>query len=269
MDYRFKKILIGYDNSRASEIALDKALQTCRSFGSELYVVNVKTKQSIQADFSAIVKEKAVRYGVKINYMERRGTVSKEIAGAERDLGADLIFMGAHGKKGFQPYWIGSNTSRVVSASSCPVITVMEDSVDMKFTDIILPLDDSMETRQKVPYAVVLAKGFNATIHILALSKDKSEETKRLIVAYARQAEEYFDERNVQYTNEVRQGNNVPQTCIDYAIEKKAGLIMMMTGTEGGGWFMGSFAQQLINHSSIPICAIHSRDMLLGGATGY
>lgn len=269
MDYKFKKILIGFDNSRASEVALDKALQTCRAFGSDLYVVNVKTPKSTQADYSAIVNEKAIPYGVKVHYIERRGTVSKEIAGAERDLGADLIFMGAHGKKGFQPYWIGSNAGRVVSASSCPVITVQEDAANMSFKDIILPLDDSMETRQKVPYAVVFAKGFNATIHILAVSKDKEEDTKRRLVAYTHQTETYFDERNVPYTVELRQGNNVPQTCIDYAIEKKAGLIMMMTGTESGGWFMATYAQQLINHSTTPICAIHSRDMLLGGATGY
>ena len=269
MDYKFKKILIGYDNSRASEVALDKALQTCRAFGSDLYVVNVKTPKSTQGDYSAIVNEKALRYGVKIHYIERRGNVSKEIAGTERDIGADLIFMGAHGKKGFQPYWVGSNTGRVVSASSCPVITVQEDAANMSFKDIILPLDDSMETRQKVPYAVVMAKGFNATIHVLAISKDKSEDTKRRIEAYSRQTEIYFDERNVPYTLELRQGINVPQGCIDYAVEKKAGLIMMMTGTDGGGWFMGTYAQQLINHSTIPICAIHSRDMLLGGATGY
>jgi nucleotide-binding universal stress UspA family protein len=269
MDYKFKKILIGYDDSRASQVALDKALQTCKAFGSDLYVVNVKTAKSTQGEFSAIVNEKALQYRVKAHYIERRGTVSKEIAGAERDLGADLIFMGAHGKKGFQPYWIGSNAGRVVSASSCPVITVHEDAASMSFLNLILPLDDSIETRQKVPYAVVMAKGFNATIHILAVSKDKSEETKRLITAYLRQTEIYFDERNVRYTVELRQGNNVPQACIDYALEKKAGMIMMMTGTESSNWFMGTYAQQLINHSPIPICSIHSRDMLLAGAAGY
>ncbi len=269
MDYKFKKILIGYDNSSASEVALDKALQTCKSFGSDLYVVNVKNKNSSDSNFSDIVNKKARPYNVKVHYMERRGTVSKEIAGAERDIGADLIFMGAHGKKGFQPYWIRSNAGRVVSASQCPVITIMEDAANMNFRDIILPLDDSMETRQKVPYAVILAKGLNATIHILAVSKDKSEETKRLISAYSRQAEEYFDERNVQYTLELMQGENVPQACIDYAIEKKAGLIMMMTGTDGINWFMGTYAQQLISHSPVPVCAIHSRDVLLSGAAGY
>ncbi len=269
MDYKFKKILIGYDNSRASQVAMDKALKTCRAFGSDLYVVNVKTPKSTSDNYEAVVADMASKYGIKIHYIERRGNVSKEIAGTERDIGADLIFMGSHGKQGFQPYWIGSNTGRVVSASSCPVVSVQEDAASMDFSNIILPLDDSIETRQKVPYAVILAKAFNATIHIFAVSKDKSDETRRRIEAYARQTENYFDERNVRYTVEVRQGNPVPQACIDYGAEKKAGLIMMMTGTDGGGWFMGTYAQQLINHSNIPICAIHSRDMLLTGAAGY
>jgi len=269
MDYKFKKILIGFDNSPSSFVALDKAFQSCKAFNSDLYVVNVKSSKNNEGNYIEIINEKALKYGVKVNYMEKTGNVSKEIAGTERDIGADLIFMGTHGVNGFQPYWIGSNAIRVVSASSCPVITVQEDSANLDFRNIILPLDDSIETRQKVPYAVVMAKNFNATIHILSVSKDKNEDTKRRIAAYARQTEAYLEERGIGFTFELKQGNNVPQTIIDYAVEKKAGLIMMMTETESSSWFMGSYAQQLINHSTIPIMAIHSRDLLLTDSAGY
>jgi nucleotide-binding universal stress UspA family protein len=269
MEYKFKKILIGFDNSSASKIALEKALQTCKTFHSDLYVVNVKGSKSSEENFQAEIEAKASTYGVTAHYMEKRGNVSKEIAVTEREIGADLIFMGAHGVQGFQPYWIGSNANRVVSASSCPVITIQEDAVNADFSNIILPLDDSVETRQKVPYAIVFAKAFNATIHILAVSKDTHADTLRRITAYAHQTEKYLEERGVKYTTEIKQGNNVPQTCIDYAANKKAGLIMMMTETESSGWFMGTYAQQLINHSPTPILSIHSRDLLLTGAAGY
>ena len=269
MDYKFKKILIGFDNSEASKVALDKALQTCNAFGSDLYVVNVNSSKSVEADFKDEITQKASAFGVAIHYMEKSGNVSKEISITEREIGADLIFMGAHGVQGFQSSWIGSNAGRVVSASSCPVITVQEDSSKSNFSSIILPLDDSIETRQKVPYAIVFAKVFNSTIHILSVSKDKQEETRQRIMAYARQTEKYLDERGIANTSELRQGINVPQACIDYAIERKAGLIMMMTETVSSGWFMGTYAQQLINHSTIPILSIHSRDLLLTGAGGY
>ena len=73
----------------------------------------------------------------------------------------------------------------------------------------------------------------------------------------------------IKVTYDLRQGSSVAQTCIDYAIERNAGLIMMMTETESNNWFMGTVAQQLVNHSPVPILSIHSRDLYLSGDTGY
>lgn len=269
MEYKFRKILVGFDNSDASKVALDKALQTCKLFQSDLYVVHVKNSKSVDGDFKPWVEEAAAKQNVGLHFLERNGNVSKEISVTEREIGADLIFMGAHGVQGFQPYWIGSNSARVASASSCPVITMREDAAKADFSNIILPLDDSIETRQKVPYAVVFAKAFRSTIHILSVSKDTHEDTKRRITAYAHQTAKYLDERGIPHTFELKQGGSVPQTCIDYALEKKAGLIMMMTETESSSWFMGTYAQQLINHSPVPILSIHSRDLLLMDSAGY
>ena len=175
MDYKFKKILIGFDNSAASAIALNKALQTCKIFNTGLYVVNVKDRKSAETSYGINIQQEADKMGVEIQYIEKHGNVSLEIHATEKEINADLIFMGAHGLNGFQPYWIGSNALRVVSASNCPVITVQADSAETDFTSIILPLDNSTETRQKVPYAAVFAKAFGATIHILSVSKDKQK----------------------------------------------------------------------------------------------
>jgi len=269
MDYKFKKIMIGFDNSASSIIALDKALEFCKAFDTGLYLVNVKDPKANGNDHTEMIRLHATDSGVEINYMERSGHVNREISAVEREIGADLIFMGSHGLNGFQPYWIGSNAIRVVSASSCPVITIQADSGRADFTDIILPLDNSDETRQKVPYAAVLAKVFNSTIHILSVSKDTNEATKQKITIYARQTEKYLDKFEIKYTSELRVGHSVAQTCIDYAIERKAGLIMMMTETENNSWYMGTVAQQLINHSPVPVLSIHSRDLFHSGASGY
>ncbi|MCB9251480.1 MAG: universal stress protein [Flavobacteriales bacterium] len=269
MDYTFKKILLAYDHSGASKVALEKALYTCKAFNTGLTIVNIKNAKSTDEDFRSEVETILKNSGVAYEYVERSGNVSKEISILEREIGADLIFMGSHGVQGFQPYWIGSNAYRVVSASSCPVITIQEDSASADFSNILLPLDNSIETRQKVPYCVIFAKAFKATVHILSVSKDSSEETTMKITAYANQTANYLNERGIPNTFDIIQGQSVPQTCIDYAKEKKAGLIMMMTETESASWFMGTYAQQLINHSPIPILSIHSRDLLLMDAAGY
>ena len=260
---------MGFDNSAAAVIALRKALYTAKIFNTSLYVVNVKDPRSTENGYHINIQQEAEKIGVPIQYMEKRGNVSREIHATEKEIAADLIFMGAHGLNGFQPYWIGSNALRVVAASTCPVITVQADSAKTDFSNIVLPLDNSFETRQKVPYAAVFAQAYGSTIHILSVSKDKTEETHNRINIYGKQTMKYLDDFGIKHTFELRQGNSVAQTCIDYAIEKNAGLIMMMTETESSSWFMGTAAQQLVNHSPIPILSIHSRDLFLADTPGY
>lgn len=71
MDYKFKKILIGFDNSASSVIALQKALHTCKVFNTPLYVVNVKDPKSNAKGYNINIQEVADTFGVPIHYMEK------------------------------------------------------------------------------------------------------------------------------------------------------------------------------------------------------
>lgn len=271
MKIDFKKILVGFDNSPSAKIAIEKAMDTAALFDSEVTAVFVAKSHNDPevAENKQFIEELSARRNRNIEYIVKAGRAYKEINTLEREIGADLIVLGTHGKQGWQPFWIGSNAFRVVSASNCPVITISEGTKRHDLQDILLPLADSLETRQKVPYASVLAKAFDANIHILKVSKDKDKETQSRLNIYARQTEKYLDERGVKWTLHESLGTSVPEACINYGKEVRAGLILIMTETESAGVFMGSYAQQLINTSPIPVMSIHSRDLLVTGAVGY
>ena len=65
--------------------------------------------------------------------------------------------MGTHGASGFEKLWVGSNAYRVASAAPCPVITIRETFEKETFSRILVPLDNSKETRQKIPMAIFFA----------------------------------------------------------------------------------------------------------------
>lgn len=271
MEINFKKILVGFDNSPSAKIAIEKAMDTAALFDSEVTAVYV-TKNNTDPDVEEnrnYINEIATKRNRPIDFIVKSGRAYKEINTLEREIGADMIVLGTHGKQGWQPFWIGSNAFRIVSASNCPVITISETTKKYDLQDILLPLADSLETRQKVPYACKLAKVFGATIHILKVSKDKDKETQNRLNVYARQTEKYFDDRNIKWTLHESLGVNVTETCIKYSKEVRAGLILIMTETESSSVFMGSYAQQLVNTSPVPVMSIHSRDLLVTGAVGY
>jgi len=56
---------------------------------------------------------------------------------------------------------------------------------------------------------------------------------------------------------------------LDYSKQIRAGLIMIMADTESKSFIMGSYSQDIVNNSKVPVMVMHSRDLALTGAVGY
>lgn len=270
MDFQIKNILVGFDNSKSAKIALQKAADSAKRFDAKLHAVYVYHEG--KADPSVIqqaVKEQGAKYGLDIEFLIKTGKVYNEISALEREIGADLVIIGTHGVSGWQPFWIGSNAFRVASSANCPVITILETTKEDTLGDILLPLDDDETTRQKVPYAAMMAQAFDATVHIYSVTKNTSKSTQSKLNAYGRQTEKYFHERGIKTTLETQFGGDVTQNILDYSKKKRAGLIMIMADTESKSFVMGSYSQDIVNNSKVPVMVMHSRDLALTGAVGY
>lgn len=271
MDTRIANIVVGYDASPSSSVALDKAAELAGAFQSQLHVVySDHGDNKLDWDKAHIVlDELRMRTGIPIHIHHQQGRPFKEILHVERQIQAGLIVVGTHGHAGYMPQWLGSTAYRVVNSSRCPVIVVQESARDLSWKQILVPLVDSPESRQKLVPAALMAKKFGSTVHILGVCRKKDPEAEHQLLIYCKQAVEFFDEEGVPNTHKVVSGVNVPQTVIDYSSEVHAGLILMMTETEAGNMFMGSLAQQLINHSPIPVMAIHNKHPEGLGGSGY
>ena len=270
MDRAFKKILVAFDNSEASKVALQKACDVASKFNSEIAALFVSNgEESDFSDSKKFLEDFASSKGIELKIIEKSGRVYDEVVKVEKEGEYDLILLGSHGVKGWRPFWMGSNAFKVISSSTCPVISTQEKASELSFDHILLPLADSSASRQKVPYAALLAKAFGSTVHILGVSKGKSKDTMHHVNAYVRQTERYMAERDIKYTVSSEFGVKVPEACIAYGEKVNAGLMMIMTETESSGIFMDSYSQQLVNSSPIPVMSVHSRDTRLAGAAGY
>jgi nucleotide-binding universal stress UspA family protein len=270
MDFQIKNILVGFDNSLAAKVALHKAADTAIRFDSKLHAVYVYHEG--RADPSVIqqaVEEVGKSYKLDIEFLIKTGKVYTEISTLEREIGADMVIIGTHSVRGWQPFWIGSNAFRVASAANCPVITILETTKERPVTDILLPLDNDETTRQKVPYAAIMAEAFNATVHIYAVTKGTGSDVESKLNAYGRQTEKYLHERGIKSTFESQFGGNVTENILKYSKATKSGLIIIMADTEAKGMIMGSYSQDIVNNSKVPVMLIHSRDLALTGAVGY
>jgi nucleotide-binding universal stress UspA family protein len=277
--FDIKKILIPIDFSETSMLAIEHAGFTAQLFKAELVLLHVVEKHWEQ--FSIVAPELIVsppsdlmnaiekklgevattirsKYGVKSTTVLTTGNIFNEILSISKEQSVDLVVMGTHGISGFVEFFIGSNTFKMVTQSDCPIISVQVHSNRLGFKEILLPIDDSAHSRQKVNHAIVLAKHFASKIHILGLADSDDETERKKFEIKLDQIEEYIKKCDLPYSRKTVDGKNQAKTSYDYAKSINADLIVIMTDQDENitGRLMGTYAQQIINHSKIPVLTI-------------
>jgi nucleotide-binding universal stress UspA family protein len=137
-----KKILVATDFSAGSDEALDEAIEIGKPSDAEVEVMHVLELAEefpfgttyFDADYGLLyagidkqLSERADRVraaGLPCTTKIIEGNAVREITQRGRDVGADLIVVGTHGRTGVAHAMLGSVAERVVRRASCPVLTV-------------------------------------------------------------------------------------------------------------------------------------------------
>jgi nucleotide-binding universal stress UspA family protein len=275
-DFKTKRIAVPTDYSASATVALEYAVELAKVFDASITLIHVLEEGAYAGIFSPsnkteyVEKERAQlrlqdeahrlekEHGISVSQVIRSGRVYDEIILAVEEAEADLVVMGTHGVSGWAEFFAGSNAFRVVTQTPCPVLTIQEHAKKRGFKNIILPLDRTPETRQKVQYASTLAKKFGATIHIASLLLEDSEEVRYDFAKKVKQITDYLDKEGIAHEENILIGDNLATMTMNYSESKKGDLIVMMTEQEYNltGFLMGPFAQQIVNHCKLPVLSI-------------
>lgn len=277
--FEVNKILIPIDFSKPSKNALEHAAQICKKFDSKLHLLHVytsfnmsvlpdidvvdfqrndaETKELIAEELNNIGNELHQKYNVSYQIEIRDGSISKEIAAAAKECNADLIVMGTHGVSGFEEFFLGSNAYRTVTASTIPVLTIQENSNPSDYQKILVPIDSSNHTRDKISQVVSFAKIFNSKVYLIGLITEEHEEEKNIFNLKIQQIKEHFDHKGISYESEIITGDNIAEMTLKYSKKIDANLIVIMTEQEPStGLFIGPYAQRIVNHSKTPVLSV-------------
>lgn len=274
-----KTILVAIDFSKNAEHALEYALVYANKLKTDIQLIwvdNILTDDSVIDSIDRETRKEKKFYmeglvskyqpllkGSKISYFFKKGRVYQEIAKAAKQINADIVFAGTHGVSGFEQYWIGSNAYRIMTQSPCPLVTIRSDYKFKKtIKNILLPLDSSLETKQKLPFACELANKFGAQIHLLMIYNSPISIIRKRVEQFGKEAEKCLKERKMDYVTEHLEVSNVAASLLEYSNEKDIDLIMIMTdqGITTANKFLGPYAQQLINNSKIPVMSLRAKE---------
>ncbi len=264
-------ILVPVDFSAQSHIALDQALQLASATKASVTILAVMDKPMLGGIFSSATQAEKYRKSlqkkldkmaddvlklreVNIDTLVAQGKVYEEIVDSAKKLKSKFIVMGKSDENKF----IGSNTMHVVRNAPCPVISI-KGSVHRPYCkNILLPLDLTKETREKVFKAVEMAKYFKSNICVVAVQTHTDEYLVKKLKVVLKQVTDYIEAQGVSCTADMIQADHIAKAVLDYSKKIKADLIMIMTQQEREftDFFIGSSAQQIINHSDTPVISL-------------
>lgn len=281
MNRKKRTILVPIDFEKPSLTALEQTFNLARLLKLEIAILYVFEETGvfsrflgndrsteiiagIAADLEELARQTEEKAGVKVIPLLEKGKPHDVILKKAEELNALLIFMGTTNST--HEEIVGTTTHKVVRSAKCPVITVRAESYHDGCRTILLPLDLTAESRQKISWAVEIARLYKASIKIISVMTTGDPEIKQTLAIQQKQAKNFIEKLNIPCTAELieSQGEKPVKIILDY-IEKHPDidLVVIMTQQELGivDYFLDSEAQQIIRHSKTPVMSVVPREI--------
>jgi len=267
-------LLVPTDFTEAADCAINHAIGLAKAGNFDLklvHIINDETKKSLKKEkhdetfinqkLNKISSEILDKEGVKTHYLSREGSIFRIIGQISEEDEIRYMFMGTHGVVGIQKI-VGAFAIKVVSSVVIPtIITQKKDMRANGYKKIVLPIDATIENKQKLTYAVDLAKIFNSEIHLL-LDTSTVPDNLNDLKFNKEYSEKLLQQKGVKYTvGETLPGEiDFGKQVLNYASKIDADIIIIMTKQRGGlkDIFVGPFEEFIINNpDQIPVMCVN------------
>lgn len=178
-------IVVATDFSHASEAAEGMAIALAATCGAKLHWVHavelpypalesygvVLSDELLQGARQAAAKQlderlaRALAAGVEGTSRVIDGSAGQAIVAYAKEVDADPIVVGTHGRTGLQHFFLGSVAERVTRSAECSVLVAREG--DTRLGTIVVGTDFSEPARLAVDEAAELARSAKAKLHVV------------------------------------------------------------------------------------------------------
>jgi len=283
------QILVPVDFEPQSLIALEQSYNLARLLPAEIVLLYVYDPPAgIRSLFGASYDEEILKKleerlaglsakvldetGLQVSTILETGQVYAKILATADKIQSQFIIMGTHSQPelpGNTVGVLGAHSSRVLRSAKCPVITINARHHFDGCRNILLPLDLTTESRQKVTWGIKIARIYGAGIKVVSgiWSKNDPAVYNRLRFL-AGQVKQVIEQEGIRCTAEivedVENEKGLIPAVLKYAEQQgDIDLIMIMTQQESGviEFFVGSRAQEFVRLSPVPVMSIAPKEL--------
>lgn len=172
----FHRILVPVEFSEGSAAALARALTlplASRARLDLLHVLPPRIAAKVRVQVAATARDELAQAvararaatAAEVTSELRRGTAYVEIIRRARDIDAELVVVGRHGKRPVRDLFVGSTASRLVRMGDTPILVVREPPAG-GYRRVMVAIDLGDTSRRTLELAVRTA-GAHAAVHVV------------------------------------------------------------------------------------------------------
>lgn len=280
-----RTVLVPLDGSELAEAALPYGRRLAEAFAAKLHLIRVVDIDA-PADVAAAARDYLAKIaeglGQPAEIVVRYGDPAAEIIDLALELDDPAIVMTTHGRSGLGRWLYGSVADRVVRTAGIPVLLIrssMPQRDPSTIRAILLPVDGSALSEAAIPYAVELARRFDATIHLVRVAETPeiysllsvpagpptsaevlnqlAQQLVETATTYANELGERLRGEGVRVEVHVLEGI-APEQLLAFERERQPDLVVMATHGRSGlsRVVFGSVAERLLREGTVPLLLI-------------
>jgi len=253
-------ILIPVDFTEQSLFAIKQSYNLAKYTHSRIVILYAYDKAGEERfdDLKKLARETEQESGVPCEFSTAKGNIYKETLRAAAEIKATMIMVGLESRINAKNI-LGESASKMVREAPCPVISIRGREHRDGCENILLPLDLSRESREKVDVAIQFANYFGASIRILGVFSLSDAAYENQLLAYSHQVKQYVKSKGISCTNKSLASDSIAETVVEYANKIEADLIIIMNkpNLSMKEFFSGTEAQKIVDISNLPVMTIN------------
>lgn len=253
-------LLIPIDFTEQSVLAIKQAYNLAKYTHSKIVLLHCyeKTGEEKYDELKALTKQTEAESGIPTDFMNVKGNVYDEVPRVSEEIQATLVIAGLESHMKTKDI-IGASASKMIRECKCPVISIRGRDHRDGCENILLPLDLSRESREKVDVAVQFAHYFGASIRILGVFSLSDAAYENQLLAYSHQVKQYIKGKGISCSNKSIASESVAETIVEYANKIESDLIIIMNKPTLSikEYFSGTEAQKVVDISNLPVMTIN------------
>jgi nucleotide-binding universal stress UspA family protein len=257
---RSRVILVPIDSNDQTVIALSQSYNLARLAQCKIILLSIDdgTASSIQVKLEALAGEAKEKSGMPVEIIIRKGkNIYEEITKVADEIKPKLIMIGIgrieNGK------YSGKNALEMIRKSEHPIISIGGKFHRDGCKTILMPLDLTILSREKIPGVIEIAKLFGAEIQIVSILTTETKIEEGKLHMFANQCLKFIRENGINCGSKfIHTQEDIADAVIDYGKKINADLVVIISNKDRTikEFFKGTASQRLINNSDIPILTL-------------